>query len=644
VTDEPCRLLQPSILRRTPHDYQKLAIQAILDWWNEVPGPRGATPAVVRIPTGGGKTLVAVHFALDHVVSRDEPRRVLWLTHRSELRGGAIEAFENNCAYGRHEGVYLAEYGPQGQRWDGEHDPKIIVASIPSVTGKREVRPEFDALITGMNFDLVVVDECHHAATAETWQRIIDRVAQPFQRDGQLVHPRLLGLSATPFPREGISFFRREIFSISMKKLIEEGFLSRPAISVVSCGNATTIDDAIVGVLEAAEWGKTLVFTPSVDVARSLARRVTGSAYVDGNMDIGLRDRAFHGFKKGATHTLFNYGVATEGTDLPLVETVLFARATKSPVLFQQMLGRGLRGKRNGGTELCNLLFFSGPQMQEAAEVIGGWEEMIGALAESADETLERLQAMYVPPRVEPKPRPPLPTSSLHFLLVSDELPAALLGYWEQSNGMPPFLPHFMDDEELERWMTQCKAPTVDVPPASRWLRNEVVLRFVMQATEPWTYRPIPPQTDAARFALACSIGESIDELLDRVESLIEQLASLRETDRALESQLDDIVENLCARMGSRALPQIGRRAVGAASNPLATTEGEHEPLARGALDAFGELAARMEKSLFERTTNYEALRLELDEKWLATEASPQLPIGLKRRLWVSTLHLANHC
>ena len=38
-----------------------------------------------------------------------------------------------------------------------------------------------------------------------------------------------------------------------------------------------------------------------------------------------------------------NCGVLTEGTDLPLVETVLIARPTQSSALYSQMVGRGLR-------------------------------------------------------------------------------------------------------------------------------------------------------------------------------------------------------------------------------------------------------------------------------------------------------------
>ncbi|KNC69466.1 hypothetical protein SARC_18023, partial [Sphaeroforma arctica JP610] len=43
-------------------------------------------------------------------------------------------------------------------------------------------------------------------------------------------------------------------------------------------------------------------------------------------------------------------GIYTEGTDIPSVDCLIMGRPTKSSVLFQQMIGRGLRlhpGKEN---------------------------------------------------------------------------------------------------------------------------------------------------------------------------------------------------------------------------------------------------------------------------------------------------------
>ncbi len=50
---------------------------------------------------------------------------------------------------------------------------------------------------------------------------------------------------------------------------------------------------------------------------------------------------------------LVNYGVLTTGFDAPETRALIVARPVYSPGLYQQMIGRGLRGPLNGGTERC---------------------------------------------------------------------------------------------------------------------------------------------------------------------------------------------------------------------------------------------------------------------------------------------------
>ena len=50
---------------------------------------------------------------------------------------------------------------------------------------------------------------------------------------------------------------------------------------------------------------------------------------------------------------LTNYGVLTTGFDAPAVRALYITRPVFSKVLYQQMIGRGLRGPLNGGKERC---------------------------------------------------------------------------------------------------------------------------------------------------------------------------------------------------------------------------------------------------------------------------------------------------
>ena len=61
-------------------------------------------------------------------------------------------------------------------------------------------------------------------------------------------------------------------------------------------------------------------------------------------------------FRNGDLDVLCNYGVLTTGFDAPKTNTVMITRPTISPVLYSQMIGRGLRGKLIGGTEFCKII------------------------------------------------------------------------------------------------------------------------------------------------------------------------------------------------------------------------------------------------------------------------------------------------
>lgn len=79
----------------------------------------------------------------------------------------------------------------------------------------------------------------------------------------------------------------------------------------------------------------------SVHQAEEIASRIPGAAIVTGE----TRNRAeiIAAFTRREIPALVNCMVFTEGTDIPLVETVIIARPTQSDSLYTQMVGRGLR-------------------------------------------------------------------------------------------------------------------------------------------------------------------------------------------------------------------------------------------------------------------------------------------------------------
>ena len=101
----------------------------------------------------------------------------------------------------------------------------------------------------------------------------------------------------------------------------------------------------------------TLFFACSVEHAQAMSillrRKGRTAATVSGVTRDSTRRHLIELFKAGKLSVLCNFGVLTTGFDAPKVRAVVVARPTKSRLLYEQMIGRGMRGDAFGGTPEC---------------------------------------------------------------------------------------------------------------------------------------------------------------------------------------------------------------------------------------------------------------------------------------------------
>lgn len=280
---------------------------------------------LVQMATGLGKTVTFANI----------PRRgrMLILSHREELVKQPLKYFD--C----YTGVEMAkETAPS--------NAEVVSASVQSLA-RRLKRFDPD------DFDIIICDEAHHAA-ARTYKTIFSHF-----------HPRLLlGFTATPNRADSVRLndvFQDIIFQRDLRWGIQNGYLSDIYCQRVNIGydlrNVHTksgdyapgeLDEAMEGTADAIAQayrdlsvGATLIFAVSVHQAEEIASRIPGAAIVTGE----TRNRAeiIAAFTRREIPALVNCMVFTEGTDIPLVETVIIARPTQSDSLYTQMVGRGLR-------------------------------------------------------------------------------------------------------------------------------------------------------------------------------------------------------------------------------------------------------------------------------------------------------------
>jgi Helicase conserved C-terminal domain len=109
-----------------------------------------------------------------------------------------------------------------------------------------------------------------------------------------------------------------------------------------------------------ASKGQVLLFANSVwhtsHLAALLQLRGTQAASVHAGTETSARQYFIRQFQGGKLKVLCNYGVLTSGFDAPKTDVIVISRPVFSPVRYMQMVGRGLRGEKNGGTTICRVV------------------------------------------------------------------------------------------------------------------------------------------------------------------------------------------------------------------------------------------------------------------------------------------------
>ena len=300
--------------------------------------------------------------------------RLLFIAHREEI-------LEQSLATFRHA---LRDHA-FGELWVGGARPskfEHVFASIQSLNASGL------AHIDSTHFDVVIVDEFHHAA-APSYRALLDRVA-PVE---------LLGLTATPERSDELPilgwFDNRIAAELRLWDAIDQHRLSPfmyygihdgvdlrdvpwkrgRGYDIAQLSNVLTRDKAIARHVisqlamhvDNVHKMKALGFCVSVEHARFMAAvfRESGIAatavWADSPDD--ERTGALRDLAAGRLNVVFSVDMFNEGIDVPVVDTLLMLRPTDSPTLFLQQLGRGLR--RTDGKTVCIVLDFVGHHRKE---------------------------------------------------------------------------------------------------------------------------------------------------------------------------------------------------------------------------------------------------------------------------------------
>jgi superfamily II DNA or RNA helicase len=349
-------------LIKEPRGYQEQAIRSIIQVYNEE-----KKKALVVMATGLGKTFVACETVKR--INTISPVRILVIAHTNELVYQIEKSFWPFLSK-HQESVVWNGYEQPGQERIEKAD--AVFACLNTVADYVQRGYELP------NFDLIIIDECHHVG-GQMYNAILQDT-----RAGLDKGPFLLGLTATPWRPDDVDitdYFGDPLVRVDIVTGLKKGFLSNvdyrmytDNINWEALGTLkgksfsprlinrtlfiTQWDDEVVFELKRV-WQeqakpRAIVFCGTIDHAVTMRDRINSLGFCNASaiysqtstgrtMDPAERNRILCDFQDGAIDVLCAVDILNEGVDVPDVNIIVFQRVTHSRRIFVQQLGRGLR-------------------------------------------------------------------------------------------------------------------------------------------------------------------------------------------------------------------------------------------------------------------------------------------------------------
>lgn len=336
----------------------------------------GEKRALLISATGTGKTYASA-FAMRELGFR----RVLFLVHRGQLARQTRKSYEKVFANTVSMGLVGAGYH--------EYEADYVFATVQTLN-----RDEHLLQYAKDAFDCIVLDEAHHVP-ADTYRKIMDHFT-----------PKLwLGMTATPDKRDDnvegrnvYEIFNYQIaYEIRLQQAMEENLLCPfhyfgiTDLSMIGDEEAArdfnmlTSDERVRHIVNQADYYgysgdkvKGLIFCSNIKETEELSAKfnqiinpATGKNFrtvaLNGSASEQERQDAFERLAMNEDESsedrqpldyIFSVEILNEGVDIVEVNQVIMLRPTRSPIVFIQQLGRGLR--KASGKEYVVILDFIG--------------------------------------------------------------------------------------------------------------------------------------------------------------------------------------------------------------------------------------------------------------------------------------------
>lgn len=324
------------------YDYQKKDIEKI---FGRIREKKDHYNLLYQLPTGGGKTVIFSEIARRYI--NEMGGKVLILTHRLELLYQTAMMLETFGIKNKVINSEVKELKDQDQY-------SCFVAMVETLNNRLQ-----EEKFRVNNIGFVIVDEAHYNSFRKLFTHFEKSI--------------ILGVTATPLSSN---------IKLPMNQIYEDLILGSPITKLVNSkflAKANTYSyDVSLGTLkmgingdytvkssdelysndymqskllyayeQRAKGKKTLIFNNGIETSKSVYHTFKNAGYdvrhLDNTHSKKQRHEILNWFHKEPKAVLSSVSILTTGFDEPTIETIILNRATKSPALYYQMIGRGSR-------------------------------------------------------------------------------------------------------------------------------------------------------------------------------------------------------------------------------------------------------------------------------------------------------------
>ncbi|MGM0846488.1 MAG: DEAD/DEAH box helicase [Bacillota bacterium] len=380
---------------------------------------------LLHMPTGSGKTRTSMSLICDYLREND-PFLIVWLASTEELCSQAYNEFEKAWSNLGNREIGIGKlWGDSNIANLYEVRDGLIVAGFQKLTYLLNTSEGLRKLSNiAKNVSFVVVDEAHQSI-AERYQSVIEIL---FNSN---VKTRLLGLSATPGrtwndvgeDQKLADYFNGQKVTLQVdgyenpvEYLIDNEYIATVEYRNLEYENSAELAEyfnekslentkdfskevlSLLGqdsnrnlkiIREITRLSKIhkriLVFAPSVESSEIISQILQIEGFkinsITSETESEFRKQVINDFKENDNEVkvICNYGVLTTGFDAPSTSAALIARPTLSLVLYSQMVGRAIRGRKAGGNltaEIVTVVDTELPGFRSVADAFYNWEDV----------------------------------------------------------------------------------------------------------------------------------------------------------------------------------------------------------------------------------------------------------------------------